>query len=254
MNNTTETPQRKGLGTLAWIGIGCGVFLIVTAVVIGGLAWWGYGKAKQAGFDPALMAENPALAVARMAINAVPELEEVDFDEERNVFRVRNKETGEVYEVNLEDAQEGRFQFRSGDEQVVIDADPDEGEATISVSGDEGEWKLTAGPVDEGDLPDWVPVYPGAEPSGRHVMEGAEGIRGTFQLAIDDGVAEVIEFYRSQFEEAGYSVTVNTFSGGEGDEGGVINANHGDDRRGFVVMVGTEDGQTTATVSYSEDR
>jgi hypothetical protein len=253
MDNSTETPTRKGLGTLAWIGIGCGVFLLVAFVAISGLVWWGYGKAKEAGFDPELMADNPTVAAARMILKATPDYEEVEFDDQRGVFRVRHKETGEIFEVNLEDAQQGRFELRSGDQSVTIDTNPDEGEATISVSGDEGDWKLTTGQVESGDLPDWVPVCPGCEPSARHVMEGAEGVRGTFQLDTNDGVAELVHFYASQLEGAGFSVTVNTFSG-EGEEGGVVNASHEADGRSVVVMIGTEEGRTSATVSYSEER
>jgi hypothetical protein len=82
-----ETPKKKGLPTIAWIGIGCGVLALVMAVVVGSVVLWGFGKVKEAGFDPELMKENPALAMARMAINASPDLEEVEYDEESTTRR-----------------------------------------------------------------------------------------------------------------------------------------------------------------------
>jgi hypothetical protein len=84
------------------------------------------------------------------------------------------------------------------------------------------------------------------------VFEGSEGMRGTCQLETDDGAAQVIDFYQKQLQQAGYEVTVNRFSSSDGEEGGVVNAEHGASGRAVVVMVGTESGRTTASVSFSE--
>ena len=94
---------------------------------------------------------------------------------------------------------------------------------------------------------------PETEPLASHVFEGSEGVRGTCQLETDDGAAQVIDFYEDRLQEAGYEVTVNRFSSSDGEEGGVVNAEHGASGRSVVVMVGTESGQTTASVSYSEE-
>jgi ABC-2 type transport system permease protein len=61
--------------------------------------------------------------IARMAIAAVPEIEEVEFDDRRNVFLIRTTKTEEIFEVTLDDARVGRFELWSGDKQVVIDSE-----------------------------------------------------------------------------------------------------------------------------------
>jgi hypothetical protein len=172
----------------------------------------------------------------------------------QTLYGISLKEDGSSQKVtvNFEDLEQGRISWRAGDQEVTIDASGGEGEEVISVTGDEGEWKLTTGGSDAGDLPDWVPLYPGTEPMASHVFEGSEGVRGTCQLETDDGAAQVIDFYQEQLQQAGYEVTVNRFSSSDGEEGGVVNAEHGASGRAVVVMVGTESGRTTASVSYSE--
>ena len=251
MTNGSQTPERRTLGTLAWIGIGCGVLLVVIAIALAAVTWWGYGKARQMAEDFDVDG-NPALAAARMIVKLNPELEELDVDEEGGTITVRNTNTGEVITVDFEDLEQGRISWKAGDQEVTIDASGGEGEEVISVTGDEGEWKLTTGGTGAGDIPDWVPVYPETEPLASHVFEGSEGVRGTCQLDTDDGAAEVIDFYQERLQQAGYEVTVNRFSSTDGEEGGVVNAEHEASGRNLVDMVGTENGRTTASVSYSE--
>ena len=249
MSNGTQTPQRQGLSTLAWIGIGCGVLLVVVVIALAAVTWWGVGKARQMADE---FEGNPALAAARMIVRLNPELEEVDVDEEAGTITVRNTRTGEEITVDFEDLEQGRISWKAGDQEVTIDASGGEGEEVISVTGDEGEWKLTTGASGARDVPDWVPLYPGTEPLASHVFEGSEGVRGTCQLETEDGAAQVLDFYQGQLQQAGYEVTVNRFSSSEGEEGGVVNAEHGASGRAVVVMVGTENGRTTASVSYTE--
>jgi hypothetical protein len=251
MSNVNQTPERRGLGTLAWIGIGCGVLLVVVVIALAVASWFVVGKARQVAEDFDVEG-NPALAAARMIVRLNPELEEVDVDEEEGTITVRNTDTGEEITVDFEDLDQGRISWKTGDQEVTIDASGGEGEEVISVTGDEGEWKLSTGGTGAGDVPDWVPVYPETEPVASHVFEGSEGVRGTCQLETDDGAAQVIDFYQDRLQQAGYEVTVNRFSSTDGDEGGVVNAEHGASGRAVVVMVGTEDGRTTASVSYSE--
>ena len=251
MTNGSQTPERRTLGTLAWIGIGCGVLLVVIAIALAAVTWWGYGKARQMAEDFDVDG-NPALAAARRSGKLYPELEELDDDEEGGTSTVRNTNTGEVITVDFEDLEQGRISWKAGDQEVTIDASGGEGEEVISVTGDEGEWKLTTGGTGAGDIPDWVPVYLETEPLASHVFEGSEGVRGTCQLDTDDGAAEVIDFYQERLQQAGYEVTVNRFSSTDGEEGGVVNAEHEASGRTVVDMVGTENGRTTASVSYSE--
>jgi hypothetical protein len=251
MSNGTEAPERKGLGTLAWIGIGCGVLVLVVAIALAAVTWWGFGKARQMAEDFDVEG-NPALAAARMIVKLNPELEEVEVDQEAGTITVRNTKTGEEVTVDVEDLEKGRISWKAGDQEVTIDASGEEGEGVVTVKGDEGEWKLTTGSSGAGEIPDWVPLYPGTEPLSSNVFEGSEGVRGTCQLETGDRASQVVDFYQERLQQAGFEVTVNRFSSSDGEEGGVVNAEHGASGRSVVVMVGAEDGKTSASVSYSE--
>ena len=253
MSNGGQVPERRGLGTLAWIGIGCGVLLVVVVIALAVASLFVVGKARQVAEDYDVEG-NPALAAARMIVKLNPELEEVDVDQEAGTITIRNTRTGEEVTVDFEDLEQGRISWKAGDQEVTIDASGGEGEEVISVTGDEGEWTLTTGGTGADEVPGWVPLYPGTEPLASHVFEGSEGVRGTCQLETSESAGKVLDFYHEELQQAGYEVTVNRFSGSEGEEGGVVNAEHDGSGRTVVVMVGTESGRTTASVSYSEGR
>jgi hypothetical protein len=249
MSNGTQAPERKGLGTLAWIGIGCGVLVVVVVIALVAVSWFVVGKARQVAGD---FEDNPALAAARMIVKLNPELEEVAVDEEAGTITVRNTRTGEEVTVDFEDLEKGRISWKAGDQEVTIDASGEGEEGVVTVKGDEGEWKLTTGGGAASDIPDWVPLYPGTEPVSSNVFEGTDGVRGTCQLSTGDRASSVVDFYQDRLREAGFEVTVNRFSGSEGEEGGVVNAEHEASGRTVVVMVGPDAGGTTASVSFGE--
>ena len=61
-----SAPQKKGLGVLGWILIGCGGLFVLVAVALVAGGFFVANKAKQAGLDPELMKSNPGLATAKM--------------------------------------------------------------------------------------------------------------------------------------------------------------------------------------------
>ena len=95
-----ETPpplQKKGLGALAWIGIGCGgivVLGIIAAVIIGMVA---APKLKQFGEE---MQKNPARGVASVMVSAsFGQFEMVAEDDEKMRYTVREKQSGKFTTV-----------------------------------------------------------------------------------------------------------------------------------------------------------
>ncbi len=250
MGNGTEAPKKKGLGTLAWIAIGCGALIVVVVVALGVGGLFLAKKAKDVVGDLDFEG-NPGLAAARMVVRLSPELEEVGVDEDAGTITIRNTKTGEEITVDFDDVQEGRISWKSGDQEVTIDASGDQEGATIDVSGDKGTWKLTTGGAATGELPEWVPVYPGSAPESRHDMTSDEGYQGVFQLTTDDGVAQVVEYYRSQLAERGFEVSTNVFSGDEGEQGGLVSGQDEAGGRTVTVMVGSEEGRSTMSVSFS---
>lgn len=249
MSNGTSEPQKKGLHPLAWVGIGCGVLLVIVVVVmmVGGFFLARAVKDVAEDFE-----NNPGLAAARLIVKATPELEEVDVDEDAGTMTVRNKETGEIVTVNLEDIEEGKLSW-TGEDGEAVSVDVSEAESgTVRVESSDGEgFQLTTGAAVTENRPDWAPVYPGAEPEDLGTLTTDDSVHGSFSLKTQDSVAEVRDYYAAELKEAGFEVNVNTFSGG-GTEGAMVNASNEAQDRNVVVMIGREEGEITEVgVTYT---
>ncbi len=92
------TAKKKGLGPLAWIGIGCGALVVIVAVALVVVGLIAAKKIKDVAGD---FKDNPEMAAARLIVKMNPELEEVSADEQAATITVRHTKTGEV--VTLHD-------------------------------------------------------------------------------------------------------------------------------------------------------
>jgi len=248
MNEQMQAPAKKGLPTIAWIGIGCGALIVIMVLVLAVGGFLVARKAKQVTGDLDFEGD-PALSAARLIVRLNPELEEVSTDKDNGTMTIRNTKTGEEITVNFEDIEEGRLSFSKGDQNVTIDASEADDSGSISITGDEGTLVISSGNKGGAEIPDWVPLYPGTEPGNRHSMQSDESLSGGFEIETEDGVGALIEYYRSTLEAEGFGVSVNTFSGEDG-EGGMVNGRDQENRRNVVVIVSQEDGSTKAVVSY----
>lgn len=250
MNEQMQAPAKKGLPTIAWIGIGCGALIVIMVLVLAVGGFLVARKAKQVAGDLDFEGD-PALSAARLIVRLNPELEEVSTDEENGTMTVRNTKTGEEITVNFKDIEEGRLSFSKGDQQVTIDASEAKDSGSISIEGDEGTLVISSGNKGSAEIPEWVPSYPGTEPGNRHSMQSDESLSGGFEIETGEGVGALIEYYRSALEEGGFDVSVNTFSGEDG-EGGMVNGHDEESQRNVVIIVNQEDGSTKAVVSYNQ--
>jgi len=250
MSNGAQAPERKGLHPLAWVGIGCGVLMvIVIAVMLVG----GFFLARTVRDVAEDFENNPGLAAAKLIVKASPELEEVDVDEDAGTMTVRNTKTGELITVDFDDIKEGRFSWTADGEEMTVDvSDAEDGTVKIESSDGDG-FAITTGAAVSEEIPDWVPVYPGSEPANRGTMKTNDSVNGNFTLGTDDAVSEVLEFYREQLKSIGFQVTVNTYSGGD-NEGAMINSVQEAENRTVIVVIGSDDGSTTVNVTYSSKK
>jgi len=252
MSNGTQqpgAPQKKGLPTLAWVGIGCGVIILIVMVVLVAGGLFVANKVKDVAGD---FENNPGLASARMMVKLNPDWEEVEVDEDAGTITVLEKSSGKEVTVNFDDLEEGRLSFTTDGEETTITAGQDEDDGGITVTGEDGTTTYSAS-GDVGELPGWVPIYPGTKPSGGHRMTQGEAFSGAFQLTTSDGPAEIMEYYRKELEQLGFEVSVNTYSSG-GQTGGMVNGGDEAGKRGVAVMVAQESGKPTEmSVSYSQD-
>ena len=250
MSNVTQTPERKGLHPLAWVGIGCGVLLVIVVAVtlVGGFFLARTVKNVAEDFE-----NNPGLAAAKIIVKASPELEEVDVDEDAGTMTIRNTKTGELITVNFDDIKEGRFSWTADGEEITVDiSDADSG--TVKVESSDGDgFALTTGAAVTDEIPDWVPIYPGTEPANRGSLRTDNSVSGNYSTTTDDAVAEVLEFFREALKSADYKVNVNTYSGTD-NEGAMINGSVEGEGKTVVVLINRDEESTTVNVTYSAKR
>jgi hypothetical protein len=247
MGNGEQAPAKKGIPVWAWIGIGCGALIVFVMIVVTVGGYFVANKVKNVAAD---FEDNPAMAAARMIVKLNPELEEVSTDPENGTITVRNTKTGEVITVNFEDIKEGRFSFKSGDREVTVDASQADEGGGVTITDDKDSVVFSAGGSVSGDIPPWVPLYPGTEPSSPHTMRAGDELSGGFELETDAPVATVLEFYRSALEGEGYEVSVNTYTQDD-SKGGMVNGSQ--EGRNLVAILSSEGGgPTKVVISYSQ--
>ena len=173
------TAKKKGLSTLAWIGIGCGVLVVMVAAALLVIGMIAAKKFKDVAGD---FKDNPEMAAARLIVKMNPELEEVSADEQAGTITVRHTKTGEIVTVSIQDLKEGRIKFTTDEGEVSVEATGDGEEGTFSVTRGDETWKMRTGVDTVGDIPAWVPVLPGSEAESPHVVESEGKTSGGFQL------------------------------------------------------------------------
>lgn len=240
--------QKKGLPPLAWVGIGCGAIVVIGLIGMAilfamGVSWLG-GKAEE--FE-----ENPAMASAKMMVRVNPELELVEADDEAGTLTVRNRKTGEVATVGLDELEEGRITFKSDDgEEVSIGVEEDaEGGGAFTVRDKEGRATFRAGSGGEAEIPGWVPRYEGVAVEGTYYAQSDGEVNGGFSFKSEDPVDEVVAWYEGALEDSGFEVTGRSSYEAGGVRG--VNLSAEADGRTVSLMATTEGEATQGVVSFS---
>ncbi|HEV3076568.1 MAG TPA: hypothetical protein VHB47_19250 [Thermoanaerobaculia bacterium] len=240
-------PPKKGMGPLAWIGIGCGVIILIGIIVMGAGAYLFKTKI----VDP--LKDNPSLVAAKLVIQASPDLELVSEDAKAQTLTIHNKKTNETITMSLDDVKNGRFKFSSeGKGAGSIDI----GQQGISVKTQDEKGQVStfvAGAGAPKDLPAWLPTYPGATVEGGFSTKSAEGSTQTFGVTTTDGVDKILAFYQDQLKNNGLTVLQPTTVavGGQTSTGSLI-ADSPDKKRHVQLFVSTTGDKTKAAITYVE--
>jgi hypothetical protein len=232
--------------------IGCGGFLVIGVVVVIAFAFWVRNKAAEIGLDPELMATQPALASAKMAVAINPDLEIVSVDEGKGLITFKEKSTGKVYTVSTKEAQDGKITIKDENGKGgSIQVKGDDSSGSIKIESDEGT--TTFGSGGDSSLPDWLPAYPGARMEGVYSSKTNDVESAAFRLTTSDTAQEVIDFYEAAFRKAGMTVTKSKTEQGGKEFSQVIGADSSGNRSAFV-NVASEYGGTEVTMTYSIKR
>ena len=243
MTDAQET--KKGTHPLVWVAVGCAavVMLSVFVIVVGG--FFLFNKAKDMAEE---MDENPVVAAAKIIAAANPDIELVEADEENRVVTFRNTNTDEMYTIDFEDIKEGRISFYSDDESFSLEVETDEGdEGRLTVTTDEGTASFGAvGAV--GEMPSWVPVYPGTTPKSTFSAETDEGRSSAYTITTDDEVEDVLDYYVLELEKRGFEMVNRVAS----SEGAFLMAKSTDEILTINLAASIKDGQTQVVINFNE--
>src|SRR5271157_677458 len=106
----SQAPVKKSTSPLVWVLAGCGGLIVICAVVI---MVGGYFVAHRAKGFLNVAQKNPAMAIAKLAVAANPDVEIVLEDDDRGIITIRNKKTGEELTMNAEDIKAGKLKFKN---------------------------------------------------------------------------------------------------------------------------------------------
>jgi hypothetical protein len=238
---------RKGMGPLGWIAIGCGAIIILC---IAGLAVATF-IFKTKVVDP--LQKNPALAAAKLAVMANPDLEVVSEDDAANTITIHDKKSGKTITWNANDIKNGKMSFTSDEGSVTINP-TDKSGGVLKVTDAKGqETNVTMGSGAPSNLPSWLPNYPGADVHGVVSSQGTEGSQATYTLSTTDTTEQVIAFYKDHLTAAGLDVKPGaTVAFGGTTSMASLTAESGDKKRQVTILATADQNQhkTAAQISY----
>ncbi|MES1241065.1 MAG: hypothetical protein ABUT39_05545 [Acidobacteriota bacterium] len=240
-------PASNKMSPLAKVAIGCGIFAVICALVVGAAVSFGVHWFKKK------VGDNPTLAVAEAIVRANPELEVVESDPKAGTLTIKNTKTGEVVTMNAKDVEDGKITFTTKEGTTTFDGSKSGEGGEIKVTNEKGEQAtFTAGQGAPQNLPSWIPTYSGGEVQGVMDASTAEGRSATFTVSTTDSIDEVANFYESQLKSSGFKVEKGSYEAG-GQKTVTLTAT-GDDKRSANVMVSTGDGKTQAVVNFNEKK
>ncbi len=239
-------PPAKKTSPWLYVLIGCGGLIVVAGIAMVALGVFAVHKAKEAGLDPELLQEQPALAAAKIYAAVNPDVEIVEVDEDGQRVTFREKSSGKVATVTLDELKKGHIVFESAEgERVTIGGQG----GSLVVESDKG--KVTIGAGAEVKLPSWLKPYPGAEAKAT-MSSTAPGERsGSVGFSTSDSVEKVASFFEEGFKTAGLKVTTVRQQGAEGS-GVMINGESPGGKRSAMVIIGQDQGATSITLTFSD--
>jgi hypothetical protein len=153
-----------------------------------------------------------------------------------------------VYTIDFEDIEEGRISFYSDDEYFSLELETEQDdEGRLTITTDEGTTSFGAGAA-IGEMPSWVPLYPGTTPEGAFSAETDEGRSGAFTIMTHDEAEDVLDYYVLELEKRGFEIVNRATS----NEGAFLMAKSTDEILTINLAASIEDGETQVVVNFNE--
>lgn len=265
---------RSGLSGLGWVFVVLGACFTLGLVGLTGL---GFFFAKKASSVLADFRERPVEAFVDLAQALGEDVEVVSANEEDGTVLLRVRDTDDLVTVDLsqvpqmlggEPSPGVRVNGEADESGGILTIVTPEGETRIELrGGDEGGFLRISTPDDDvhlgagleaGDLPGWVPVYPGARVHKRLFSATTdEGLVGAVLLRVDDTPRAVLDWYGDTMPDGGFVASGTRVHADDGSFRGKVEwtLREGGDEREVSVAVGTDDdGEGFLFLFYRDER
>ena len=240
-----QPAKKKGMGVVGWLAIGC---LVVLLLGLGSCFACTYYAKKKLGQFSEEMQKNPEMMAAKLVVKMNPDLELVSTDDQAGTLTVKNTKTGETVTVSVADAKEGKFSITTDKGTATLDANQD---GTLKVTDGQGN-TATYGVGGEASMPSWLAAYPNGAATTNYKADTAEAKTAMVVFTTSDSIENVMNWYEQQLQGAGLSVQKQLMSTGSTASGGTVTGESSDQKRSAVIVVGTADGKTQASVTWTE--
>ncbi len=230
-------PPKKKTSPLVWILVGVAGFLVLIGILLLAAGLFVVGKVKQAGLDPELMRDNPALAVSKLIAATNPDVEVLSVKD--GMVTLKEKKTGKTVTISMDKLSEGIISFEGNEgESMTFDTSGGEGSGVVRFKSSEGEMEF-GGSL--GEMPDWVPVYESGNTRTVTSAQQAGRGQGSYVLMTSDPPAKVLSFYTAELKDAGLRPEAS---------GETIRAQDAASNRSVQVLIVRMQDDTSITVSY----
>jgi len=258
-----QTSDKKGLPGWAWVAIGCGGLIVIGFVLFAALSFFVFQKGKEIAKEVTGIESldelregleaNPAKTAAEMMVRMNPQLELIESDDEAGTITFKNLENGETTTLNFEDMAEGRFSMVTDEGEYSVDAAGGD-EGSVVFSGPEGETRFGAS-ASLDDVPDWVPLYPGAEETqGTFSSRTAQGLAGMVSMKVEDDAQQIVDHYKEWFEDNDWKIGTQSMTSAGDGAFGAINGELATEGRTLNVGIVEQGGASQVTINYNESK
>jgi len=246
--NQAPLPPGKKSNILLWILGGFVVLMLGVTAMCGLGGYFLMRKAKQSGFDSALLSKNPGYATAKMMVTMNPELDTVSSDDSNGTITVREKKTGKTMTLKFDPDKKTMVVADENGKEATVKLNTDGDKGAIEVQSSDGTVKF--GATGNNQIPAWIPTYPGSSPQGTFSSQTKDGGQSTFAFKTKDAPSAVMSYYQDQLKSGGFTITMTTNT----PQGGLVMAQDGGKTRSVMLTVSTSGEGTDVSVTSIEKK
>ncbi len=241
-------PPGKKSNILMWI-LGVIVALMIGVTAMCGLgAYFIMHKAKQAGFDSGLLTTNPAYAAAKMVATMNPDVDTVSTDDSSGTITVRDKKSGKTTTLKFDPEKKTMIVIDENGKEATVKVNTDGDKGSVEVHSADGNMKFGASA--SGQMPGWMPVYPGSSPTGTFSTQTKDGSQSTFAFKTQDAAAKVMSYYQDQLKSSGFSINMATNT----PQGGMVMAEDSGKTRSLMITASSSSDGTDVSLTAIEKK